>query len=353
MTLVDTTTWLVDIPSVTGDEERIATAVIDRLSTTFSDEDIIRIGNSVVIGRRTGRPLVLLVGHLDTVPSQGAGPARVVGDRMVGLGSTDMKGGVAVMIHLLESADVASGPFDVIGVFYEAEEGPSANNGLEPILIELAWLVEAELAVVLEPSDGEIQLGCNGVVNATVEFHGKSSHSARPWWGENAVSKAGEWLAALHRLEPEPFRIDGLEFKEVVSVTMATGGIARNVIPDRFTLNLNYRFNPGRTVDQAVEHLRTVCAPADAVSFDDTAPAGPVDREHPLIRSLHAASAAPFSAKQGWTDVARLGTHGIMAVNFGPGETSQAHQAGESLRLADLDDSYRALEVLLTGRDRS
>lgn len=353
MSLLDTTMWLVDIPSVTGDEERIATEVIGRLSPRYADEDVTRIRNSVVIGRRTGRPLVLLVGHLDTVPGQGTGPASVEGDRLFGLGSTDMKGGVAVMIHLLESEAVTRGPYDVVGVFYEAEEGPSAENGLEPLLAGLGWLSEAELAVVLEPSDSEIQLGCNGVVNATVEFQGKSSHSARPWWGENAVSKAGEWLAEMHRRTPEPFLIDGLEFKEVVSVTMASGGIARNIIPDLFTLNLNYRFNPGRSVDEAIAHLAAVCEAADRVSYDDAAPAGPVDREHPLIQALAEISGVPFSAKQGWTDVARLGTYGIMAVNFGPGETSQAHQADESLRIADLTETYSALERLLTVSDRS
>ena len=349
MNLAETTHWLVDIPSVTGDEDRIAGAVIERLSPRFDDSEIVRIGNSVVIGRRTGRPMVLLVGHLDTVPSQGAGNAKVVNDRMFGLGATDMKGGLAVMVHLQESDELAAGPYDVIGVYYEAEEGPSVDNGLEPLLSQLGWLSEAEMAVVLEPSDSEIQLGCNGVVNATVEFHGKSSHSARPWWGENAVSKAGEWLARMHQRQPEPVIIDGLEYKEVMSVTMAAGGIARNVIPDRFNLNLNYRFSPVKTVDDAVSYLKTVCIDTDLVSIDDTAPAGPVDREHPLVQRLHEISGAPFTGKQGWTDVARLGTYGVMAVNFGPGETSQAHQADESLRLSDLDDSYSALFGLLTG----
>lgn len=348
MNLVETTAWLVDIPSVTGDEDRIATEIINRLSGRFAVDEITRIGNSVVIGRRTGKPMVLLVGHLDTVPDQGASSARVDGERMYGLGTTDMKGGVAVMTHLLESDEVADGPYDVIGVYYEAEEGPSVNNGLEPLLSQLGWLCDAELAVVLEPSDSEIQLGCNGVVNATVEFHGKSSHSARPWWGENAVSKAGEWLAVMHRRQPESVMIDGLEYKEVMSVTMASGGIARNVIPDRFTLNLNYRFNPNRTIDNAVQHLRTVCDVADSVSVDDTAPAGPVGRDHRLVQRLHEVSGAEFTAKQGWTDVARLGTYGVMAINFGPGETSQAHQAEESMRLADLDDAYTALHGLLT-----
>ncbi len=346
--LVDTTSWLVHIPSVTGDEDAIATAVAERLASTYSADEITRIENSVVAGRRSGNPLVLLVGHLDTVPSQGAPPPYVEGDRLYGLGACDMKGGLAVMLHLLESPAVMSGPYDVVGVFYHAEEGPNEDNGLEPVLDQLGWLSDAELAIVLEPSDSEIQLGCNGMLNATVEFHGRSSHSARPWWGENAVTKAGDWLAALHRRDPEPVVIDGLEYREVMSVTMASGGIARNIIPDRFALNLNYRFSPDKTVDEAIQRLMTVCDGADAISIADSAPAGPVQRDHRLVARLHEESNAPFAAKQGWTDVARLGMRGVVGVNFGPGETSQAHQADESLRIADLSESYEALFALLT-----
>ncbi len=346
--LVETTSWLVGIPSVTGDEAAIAAAVAERLAVTHSPEEIVKVGKSVVVGRRSGRPMILLVGHLDTVPSQGAPPPFMKGDRLYGLGACDMKGGLAVMLHLLEHPAVIDGPYDVVGVFYDAEEGPSADNGLEPVLDQLDWLSTAELAIVLEPSDSEIQLGCNGVVNAAVEFHGKSSHSARPWWGENAVTKAGEWLAGLHRRQPVPVHIDGLEYREVMSVTMASGGIARNIIPDRFTLNLNYRFSPLRTVDEAIRELMTVCGDADAVSVTDSAPAGPVGKDHPLVGRLHGVSGAAFAAKQGWTDVARLGVRGVLGVNFGPGETSQAHQADESLRIADLAESYEALVELLT-----
>ncbi len=345
--ILETARWLVGIPSVTGDEEAIADAIAGRLSDTHSPDEVVRIGNSVVAGRRIGRPLVLLVGHTDTVPSQGAPPPFVEDGRLHGLGSSDMKGGVAVMLHLLESDAVRSGPYDLVGVFYDAEEGPSAENGLEPVLEQLDWLSEAELAIVMEPSDSEIQLGCNGVVNATVEFHGKSSHSARPWWGENAVSKAGEWLALMHRREPVPVHIDGLEYREVMSVTMASGGIARNIIPDRFTLNLNYRFSPAKTLDEAIRELQTVCDAADAVIVSDTAPAGPVDRAHPLVTRLHEVSGAPFNAKQGWTDVARFGVRGVLGINFGPGETSQAHQANESLRITDLQQTLEALSELL------
>ncbi len=346
--LTETTTWLVEIPSVTGDEAAIAEAVAGRLGAAYTPEEIIRIGNSVVVGRRTGKPLVLLVGHLDTVPSQGAPPPYVDGDRLYGLGSCDMKGGVAVMLHLMESPAIIDGPYDVVGVFYDAEEGPSSANGLEPVLQQLDWLSDAELAIVLEPSDSEIQLGCNGTLNASVEFHGKSSHSARPWWGENAVTKAGEWLAMLHARAPEPVDIDGLEYREVMSVTLASGGIARNIIPDRFTLNLNYRFSPGKSIDEAIQRLMTVCGAADEVTVVDAAPAGPVQADHPLVARLHEVSEAPFAAKQGWTDVARFGTRGVLGINFGPGETSQAHQADESLRISDLDDTYRALYELLS-----
>lgn len=346
--LTETTIWLVGIPSVTGDEAAIASAVAERLGATYTPDEIVRIGNSVVVGRRTGKPLVLLVGHLDTVPSQGAPPPYVDGDRLYGLGSCDMKGGVAVMLHLMESPAIIDGPHDVVGVFYDAEEGPSAANGLEPVLEQLEWLSDAELAIVLEPSDSEIQLGCNGTLNATVEFHGKSSHSARPWWGENAVTKAGEWLSMLHSRAPEPVNVDGLEYREVMSVTLASGGIARNIIPDRFTLNLNYRFSPERTVEQAIQRLMTVCDVADVVTVVDAAPAGPVQRNHPLVVRLHEVSKAPFAAKQGWTDVARFGTRGVLGINFGPGETSQAHQADESLRISDLDETYVALHELLS-----
>ncbi len=344
MDLIETLAWLVDIPSVTGDEELICTEVAARLAA----KPTVRISNSLVVGERTGKPLLLLVGHLDTVPTQGQGPARIEGGRMYGLGTTDMKGGVATMIHLLEDPEVAAGPYDVVGVFYEAEEGPSVDNGLEPLLQQVEWLSDAEFAVVMEPCDGEIQVGCNGVVNAEVKFVGRSAHSARPWWGENAISKAGEWLAQMHARQPEPHRIEGLEYKEVMSVTKASGGIANNIIPPEFTLNLNYRFSPLRTVDDAVEHLKTVCDGVDDVRIVDTAPAGPVRGDHPFVSSLTQASGSTLAPKQGWTDVARLGVYGIAAVNFGPGSAARAHQVDEWVELADLEHAFQALRSVLT-----
>ena len=343
-TLSDTTAWLVDIPSETGDETAIVEAIAERLSGM--DEH--RLGKSLVVGRPTGGPMVLLVGHLDTVPSQGQAPARIADGKLHGLGAADMKGGLAVMIHLLEDAEVVAGPYSVVGVFYEAEEGPMDANGLGPVLDANPWLTEAEFAVVLEPSDGQIQVGCNGSINATVTFTGSSAHSARPWWGENAITKAGEWLAAMHRREPVLHVVGGLEYREVMSVTTASGGIARNVIPDRFSLNLNYRFTPDRSVKEALQALSAVCEEADELDVVDVAPAGPVEAAHPFVERLVQASGAELAAKQGWTDVARLGQYGVPAVNFGPGRASEAHQKHEFVELSEIEATFSALRRALT-----
>lgn len=343
----ETLTWLVDVPSVTGDEARICTEIATRLYPALGLDGVVRLGDSLVAGRRTGRPVLLLAGHLDTVPSQGQAPAFVEGDRVYGLGAADMKGGLAVMIHLLEDPGVQAGPYDVIGIFYAGEEGPSSGNQLEEVLTKAQWMYKAEFAVVLEPSDGELQLGCNGIINATVSFEGRSAHSARPWLGENAVTKAGEWMTALHQLDPVEVEIDGMVYREVMSVTRASGGIANNIIPPRFDLNVNYRFPPTRSLKEAEAFLAEMCLEADGFVITDSAPAGPVRLDTPFVKKLAEASGAPKAAKQGWTDVARFGVYGVAAVNYGPGETAQGHQLGESVALADLDKVFESLRSVL------
>ncbi len=346
--LEETLATLVDIPSETGQEGRICTAIAERMLPTYELIGVRRIGNSLVVGRRGGRPLVTMYGHLDTVPEQGNGTARIEGPLMHGLGTTDMKGGLAVMIHLLEDKAVQMGPFDVIGVFYDMEEGPADDNGLEEVLLRNPWLVESQLGVVMEPTDLKLELGCNGAMNADVVFTGKAAHSARPWMGENAITKAGAWLDRLHAMAPELVVLHGLEYREVFSVTKASGGIANNVLPAAFTLNLNYRFPPIYDLQQAESRLLEVAAGADEIRIKDKAPAGKIPEGNELLERLEGLVGGDIAAKQGWTDVARLSAHGIPAVNYGPGQPLLAHQAEESIPLANLATAYDTMYEFLT-----
>lgn len=337
-TLTETLAWLVDIPSETGNEAAIRDAIAERLSGHPQQV----VNNSVVVGT-PGADSVLLVGHTDTVPLQGHVGARIDGDRLHGLGATDMKGGLAVMIHLLEDL----GDDRLVGVFYAGEEGPMSGNDLGPILDAIPELTDADAGVVMEPTNRETHLGCQGSVNAKVWFEGEAAHSARPWLGDNAITGSSDFLAAMHARQPEIHEIEGLQFKEVMSVTGATGGVARNIIPSRFELNINYRFSPDRTVAEAQEHLRQVCSAADGFEIFDSAPAAYPESSHPLFKRLIDAAGGVVSHKQGWTDVAQLAERGIPGVNFGPGETALAHKPGESIRLDDLDWAYESLASAL------
>jgi len=344
-TLID----LIDIPSVTGAEGRIATHVASELGPFWGRGEVARIGNGVIVGARSERPTVLLVGHLDTVPSQGQGPAYVSDGRVYGLGASDMKSGVAVMMHLLSDEDVHTGPYDVIGVFYDKEEGPADDNGLEPMLDRAGWLSrEAQFAIVLEPTDMELQLGCVGSINATVRFTGKAAHAARPWNGENAITKAGDWLAHMHSRPPETVQVAGLEFKEVATITMASGGVARNIVPSSAEFNLNYRFAPDKTLDQAESRLREIAAPAQEVAIVDRAPAAPIPDDTPLLQRLIDTSGAQIRPKQAWTDVARLAGRGVPGVNYGPGETRLAHQVDENTPVENMERAFNVLKRFLT-----
>jgi succinyl-diaminopimelate desuccinylase len=348
VSLVDTLIEIIDIPSVTGDED----ALCSRLERRFAASHTVqRIGNSLVVGKpEGGAPFFALYGHLDTVPVQGDPRARLDGDRLIGLGATDMKAGVAVMIHLLEDRDLHT-VGDLVGVFYAGEEGPAEGNEMEAVLDAAPWLIDARLSIVMEPTDLNVEMGCNGVLNANVIFRGRSAHSARPWLGENAVTKAGTWLSKLDAREPELVDIGGLEYREVFSVTQAHGGIANNIIPPEFVINLNHRFPPIYTVDEAIARLREVTSDADEVVITDRAPAGAAMPDHPEVRRLEAIAASGRNAKQGWTDVARLTARGAVAVNYGPGMVAQAHQVGEYVPLFHLDVAHDVLRRFLSGAD--
>jgi succinyl-diaminopimelate desuccinylase len=342
--LGELTRALCDVRSPVGEEAALAEQLAYR-------SDAERIGNSVVLGRATGaKPVLALFGHLDTVPIQeGDFPAYRAGGRVHGRGASDMKGALAVMIALWERLDRPRLPVELVCVFYDREEGPYQQSGLGPLLEARPDLRRTALALCLEPTDLALQVGCCGSLHATLTFRGRSAHSARPWQGKNAVHQAGALLQHLDGLPPREMSFGELTYREVMSVTRIEGFTGRNVVPARCELNLNFRFAPGRSVDEAEAEVRALAERFGAeCTVTDRAPAGPMVLDNPLIRKLRALSGAQVEPKQAWTDVARLGLFGIPAANFGPGEQAQAHQKGESCSEEALERGYLLLQRFLT-----
>jgi succinyl-diaminopimelate desuccinylase len=325
--LASRTLELIDVPSESRDEAQLA----GHIAALLDAQDL---GDTCLIVRR-GAP-VLLAGHLDTVPAQGNLPGRIEGGRVHGLGASDMKGALAVMIELA----LADAPFDCL--FFGREELPSQDSALTPLLQRET--LDYQLVVMMEPTDNQLHAGCVGNMNATWTFTGRSAHSARPWDGENAIHAAARGIAALAEFDREEHVFDGLTFYEVASVTQIAGGIAQNVIPDRVVAGVNYRFAPGRSPDDAKARLRELC-PGGELTIDSLAPSGPVATDNPRARALIAAGDLEIAPKQAWTPVAEFGLAGLDAVNFGPGEPAQAHRRDESVEIAALERAYRVLEA--------
>ncbi|CAN5904919.1 succinyl-diaminopimelate desuccinylase [soil metagenome] len=354
--LVDLLVDLVDMPCVTGDEDRIAGWLADRYDAR--GEQVTRVGNSVVAGGPADdRPVVLLVGHTDVVPpNDGDLPGRVEGDRVVGRGTSDMKAGLAVAMDLFEDPVLRDGPVRLQLIAYAGEEGPHDGNELVGLLDAQPDLCAADLGIVLEPTDLEVQLGCMGGLHARIVVPGRAAHSARPWHGVNALTAAAPLLSALGRHEPVDRMVDGLPFRDVLTATQAWTDNAHNVVPDRFTVNVNYRFAPDRTLDTAEDELRMLIAATVGdditVTIADRAPPAPPHRDHRMVQQVIAASGGRVAAKQAWTDVARLADVGVPALNYGPGLTGQAHQAGEYVPVANLAPARRVLADFLTTCDQ-
>jgi succinyl-diaminopimelate desuccinylase len=321
--------WLCQIPSPIGDEAELCSRVHDRLDKSRLAAPVRRYQNSLVVplSRSSGGPHVALVGHLDVVRTEHDEPPRIEGDKLYGPGASDMKSGLTLMLDLAEGASLPQ--VDLTLVFYAREEGPFEENELGPVLERDSELQSADVAVCLEPSDNRLQLGCAGSVHATARFGGRTAHSARPWQGENAIHKAAGLLARLSSLEPETGVVDGLTWNAVTSATLAQGGRARNIIPDRFDVNLNHRFGPDRSLDDAKEHIRHLVAGEAEIDFVDVAPPALPFRHHALVEALADSGVVSVEPKQAWTDVARFAARNIPAVNFGPGVNAQAHQRNE------------------------
>jgi succinyl-diaminopimelate desuccinylase len=337
--------FFLERPSVTGEEERLCDDLATRIAAS-PGWGVERVANNLAVRRREpdpSRQRIVLAGHLDTVPEpEGGIQVRVEEERIFGRGASDMKAGDAVMLALLEGLAWEEGRFEPIFVFYEREEGPYAENGLEAVFTEMPWVLDAELALVPEPTSGALEVGCVGTAQVEVVFRGRSAHAARPWQGENALTKAGEFLSALHERPADEVVVDGLSFYEVLTPTTARGGRANNVVPDLFRINVNHRFAPGKDredVERLFEELTDGDAAFEVVDF---APSGPVNLENPLLQEL-ISTGLEVRPKQAWTDVARFSGRGVAAANFGPGLPSQAHQETEYAELVLLEECHAHL----------
>lgn len=347
--VVTLTRALCDIPSVSGQERRIADAVHAALAP-LPHLTVTRDGDAVVAWTDLGRTeRVALAGHLDTVPLTVPAnlPARVEGDYLIGRGTTDMKGGVAVALRL--AATVPEPTRDVTYIFYDGEEIADEFNGLARLVRSHPDWVAADFAILLEPSNDAVEGGCNGTATVRVHTRGVASHSARPWRGHNAIHDLEPILAAIVAAPIPAVEVDGLTYRQSLSAVSVGGGIADNVIPDHAWVAVNFRFAPRWTSAQAVQFLQEEVFPGLEVEVIDTA-----DGARPGLEVLAAADfvtaiGRPVQAKLGWTDVARFSALGIPAVNFGPGESIYAHTDDERCRISQLYDAERALTQWLRG----
>lgn len=350
--LAELTLELCRTPSETLHEAEIATMVQRHCVVLAGQQAVKRIGNSVVCDpcfgdpRRQELPTVALVGHLDTVKCAENQEYAIRDGRVYGCGASDMKAGVAVMLALLDRWRDLGG-YRPVWIFYDAEEGPAEQNGLQPVL-DSGVLPPLDFVFILEPTDQGLQPGCMGTLHATLTVRGTRAHSARPWQGENALYRAIPLLERFAAKERRAVTFGELTFYEVMVVTQAMTVNSKNVVPDALVLNVNARFAPGSTGEAAEAELRELVGDLAEVEITDCAPSGEVHSDHPVIREWRIREGLMVLPKQAWTDVARFTSHGIPAVNFGPGETSQAHQANEWCSIDSLEFCFRALRRFFT-----
>jgi succinyl-diaminopimelate desuccinylase len=338
------TAALVDVPSVSGNEGHLADLVHDALSA-LPHLVVERDGDAVVARTRLGRDRrVLLAGHLDTVPIADNVPSRRDGDRLFGCGTSDMKSGDAVLLHL--AATLPEPAYDLTFVLYDNEEVEAARNGLKRLVEQHRDWLDADLAILMEPTDGQVEAGCQGTLRAQVRVPGRRSHSARSWLGENAIHAAAPVLATLVRHESREVAIDGCTYREGLSAVRIEGGVAGNVVPDLCTVTVNFRFAPDRSEADAEAYVRQVLDGWE-VAVTDSAPGALPGLGSPAAQHFLDAVGVPPQAKYGWTDVARFAALGIPALNFGPGDPNLAHTRDESVQVQRITDAEALLRRYL------
>ena len=341
---------LVDIASPSGDERAIREHLLGLVPPSVEAEFAGDEAFLFVSARRPNVPLVVLAGHYDTVPVQDNLPGRVDADAVHGVGASDMKGGLAVALELVRDLGVPTGPYDLGLLLFGREELTGDANPLPALFQGSAAVHETALAVLLEPTDLRLQAGCLGNVVARLVFRGRSGHSARPWLADSALEQAVRGLLPLLDLTPRVAVVDGLEFREVVSITRLESGIADNVIPALATATVNLRYAPNRTRDEAEQLLRQLAPDGASVEIASHAAAGRVVTDSQAVRALRAAGHLELESKQAWTNVADFTSRGIDALNFGPGYTAYAHRKDELVGIESLVRCYEVLRAFLTGR---
>lgn len=335
---------LVDIPSVSGAEGDLADSVQAALSRC-GHLTVDRDGDAVVARTRLGRgQRVLLAGHLDTVPVAGNLPSRVAGGRLHGCGSSDMKSGLAVLLHL--AATVPAPARDVSYVLYDHEEVEAERNGLGRLAREHPDWLAGDFAVLMEPTGGQVEAGCQGTLRVQAEVSGRRAHSARSWLGDNAIHRLGPLLDRLAGYRPRTVTIDGCTYREGLSAVRVEGGVAGNVVPDAAAVTINFRFAPDRSEQQALDHVREVLD-GYPLTLTDSSPGALPGLGSPAAAEFVRAVGGEPVAKYGWTDVARFAALGTPAVNFGPGDPNLAHTREESVDTALIARCARVLRDYL------
>ncbi len=342
--LLALTEELCAVPSESRAERALADVVEARLRS--GGLTVERVGDNLVARSHLGRERrVVLGGHLDTVPANGNAVPRRDGDTLHGLGSADMKGGLAVMLTLAEAcaarADAAR--FDATFVFYVGEEIAEEWNGLRDLFARSPELVAGDLAVLLEPTDGWVEAGCQGTLHLRATYRGARAHTARPWMGVNAIHRAAAALGRIATTDPGPVDVDGLEYRQALQAVRIEGGVANNVVPDACGIVVNRRFAPSVSVEQAEAETRALVADADEIEVLNASVAAPPNLWDPLVAELVGSFDLGVRPKLGWTDVARFAAHGIPSLNFGPGDPAIAHTPGELVTRESLDGCHAVL----------
>jgi len=343
------TAALVDVPSESRSEQVLVGLIEEALRAPHLTVD--RVGDNLVARTRLGRSRRLILGgHTDTVPAADNAAAVIDGDRLYGVGSTDMKGGLAVMLELART--VSEPAVDMSYVFYAREEIAIAHNGLREIAGARPDLLEGDVALLGEPTLGAIEAGCQGTMRMRVVMQGRRAHTARPWMGLNAIHRLAAVIDAVSSATSRTPVVEGCEYREALQIVDVRGGVAGNVVPDSAEILVNHRFAPDRTPEQAEAHVRSLIEPAlsdgDTVELVDMSPPALPGLNDPLIAALITKNDLEVRAKLGWTDVAFFSERGVPASNFGPGDPTIAHTAGEYLERDSLESTFRALKTLIS-----